>query len=616
MKKVLIHSSKTKKLKSHITHHKSNNSGITLVALIITIIVLLILAVVAIRAVQGDGIISKAKEASEKTKMAQLKEEAELVKSQMYIEYLTDTKNSERLEKAKLLLGLNNHFVGSTRYSDKIVTGDGKYDIKVLDDLEIIVMKHLEDTLKDGELQLTCVYDGIVTIYVTPIIGGYKTYDEYAKEILANATPEQKKQMLIEGEIYWYPEEFETIENPTLEYVLEQNGASSIEELCDGYDSFDDLLISWEYVKPEEYYNKFGDTDGSVEITCSNGNTINTYSGETVTFKTTENGTYIFDATAYNGNTAKETIEIKNINIILIDEVKGTILSETENTDVYDKYGNKVVVPAGFKITTDASKVKEGIVIQDESGNEFVWIPVTELNTSGCNEPAVVTGDGSQYDAVEDNLKNAGCADLNNNGKLDADDFNRQLTNEFNSMRASVNKYQGFYVGRYETSLKGTTAQSKAGELPMNNIDWYAMYKNSKTYAPENSSKSVVSQMIWRSQWNAMIDYIETTADASHATATNNVGHVRSDFTIKPYKTGGTNYTEAYKGSTAYNDKAANIYDLEGNVMEYTQGMYNNEDRVCIGGDFASSFSPNSTVGVRPDDGALALGSRLALYIK
>ena len=49
--------------KPHITNHTSNNKGITLVALIITIIVLLILAVVAIRAVQGDGIISKAKEA-------------------------------------------------------------------------------------------------------------------------------------------------------------------------------------------------------------------------------------------------------------------------------------------------------------------------------------------------------------------------------------------------------------------------------------------------------------------------------------------------------------------------------------------------------------------------
>ena len=67
--------------KSHIIHRTSQNSGITLVALIITIIVLLILAVVAIRAVQGDGIISKAKEAQTKYEDAQTNEQAKLEES-------------------------------------------------------------------------------------------------------------------------------------------------------------------------------------------------------------------------------------------------------------------------------------------------------------------------------------------------------------------------------------------------------------------------------------------------------------------------------------------------------------------------------------------------------
>ena len=57
---------------------QKGNKGITLVALIITIIVLLILAVVAIRAVQGDGIISKAKEAAKQTNIAQEKEELQM----------------------------------------------------------------------------------------------------------------------------------------------------------------------------------------------------------------------------------------------------------------------------------------------------------------------------------------------------------------------------------------------------------------------------------------------------------------------------------------------------------------------------------------------------------
>ena len=49
----------------------------------------------------------------------------------------------------------------------------------------------------------------------------------------------------------------------------------------------------------------------------------------------------------------------------------------TKNTEVVDKYYNKITIPTGFKVLIgEASTVTEGIVIQDERGNEFVWIPV------------------------------------------------------------------------------------------------------------------------------------------------------------------------------------------------------------------------------------------------
>ena len=54
---------------------QKGNKGITLVALILTIVVLLILAVVAIRAVQGDGILSHAKNAQTKYNSAQEEEQ-------------------------------------------------------------------------------------------------------------------------------------------------------------------------------------------------------------------------------------------------------------------------------------------------------------------------------------------------------------------------------------------------------------------------------------------------------------------------------------------------------------------------------------------------------------
>ena len=63
-----------------------------------------------------------------------------------------------------------------------------------------------------------------------------------------------------------------------------------------------------------------------------------------------------------------------------------TVLSATENTKLKDEYGNKIVVPAGFKIkvdsdTNNATHVTEGIVVTDGT-NEFVWIPVGNIKKS------------------------------------------------------------------------------------------------------------------------------------------------------------------------------------------------------------------------------------------
>ena len=39
-----------------------------------------------------------------------------------------------------------------------------------------------------------------------------------------------------------------------------------------------------------------------------------------------------------------------------------------------------VTVPEGFKILEEASKIDDGLVIEDKKGNQFVWIPVSDIN--------------------------------------------------------------------------------------------------------------------------------------------------------------------------------------------------------------------------------------------
>lgn len=70
------------------------------------------------------------------------------------------------------------------------------------------------------------------------------------------------------------------------------------------------------------------------------------------------------------------------------------------NTELEDLFGNKITVPAGFKITNDSPKsVTEGIVIEDvdagtqeTTGSQFVWIPVgTIYRNSNKTETKTIT---------------------------------------------------------------------------------------------------------------------------------------------------------------------------------------------------------------------------------
>ena len=72
--------------------------------------------------------------------------------------------------------------------------------------------------------------------------------------------------------------------------------------------------------------------------------------------------------------------------------LSGITGNERENTKTKDKYGNNIVVPAGFKIVNPEDDVTKGIVIEDESandeyskGNQYVWIPVTHVDGEKIN---------------------------------------------------------------------------------------------------------------------------------------------------------------------------------------------------------------------------------------
>ena len=269
-----------------------------------------------------------------------------------------------------------------------------------------------------------------------------------------------------------------------------------------------------------------------------------------------------------------------------------------------------VPVPAGFKVVTGTKDT--GLVIENETeGSQFVWVPVKEdISITGysvstsfgkCSEPSVVPSNNvvSALDETEANLEIANCQDVDEDGILELSDFEIELKNIYEEMAASVNKYDGFYVGRYETSINDNgKAQSKPGEISVNALQantymWYGLYALQKTY----NTSLVKSSMIWGIQYEKMMSWMKNDL---------------TNFNIDNRNTD----SERRTGSVS-TDIIRNVYDLGGNSFEWTLEACSSliNSRVVRGGSYSSTYTPGYRSISNPNLASGNYGSRLALYI-
>ena len=74
-----------------------------------------------------------------------------------------------------------------------------------------------------------------------------------------------------------------------------------------------------------------------------------------------------------------------------VEEAKGGEKFEDTIT-ITDKNGEEVTIPGGFTVSPDSSDdVNGGIVIVDEQGNEFVWVPVPDPTTMYVEETVTLS---------------------------------------------------------------------------------------------------------------------------------------------------------------------------------------------------------------------------------
>ena len=334
--------------------------------------------------------------------------------------------------------------------------------------------------------------------------------------------------------------------------------------------------------------NKFTvSTDGTIEYT-GKGENDNPPSGDDVPSTYTE--------TIADLPETVKVIKYKDLETVANSDIKTAV--DTGKIKAVLKEGEYIApIPTGFEVSTVSGEntISGGLVIK-EGANEYVFMPCTEENyTEDSFGPLTATDSDSKkaYDSQEQLDYYYG-----ENYYSYANDFT--YAQDKTDIETSINKYKGFYVGRYETTInngtigsqKGATVLTanetlKEGTNPNNSkpyyYRWYGLYKAQKDLYGNNSN--VFSSMITSKEWNTIMSFTGYRY-AKRATST---------YTTKPDLSG-----SAYKGTTDTYDLTKNIYDLAGNVNEWTLNAYDTGYRVSHGGyydydDFPASSTGNSS---------------------
>jgi len=159
-----------------------------------------------------------------------------------------------------------------------------------------------------------------------------------------------------------------------------------------------------------------------------------------------------------------------------------------------------------------------------------------------------------------------------------------KMVREYETMIKSIEKYGGFYIGRYELSGTVDNPTEKTGAT-ITNTEWHELYNACKKVGANSDGsdkEGIATRMIWGCQWDATCDFISKKGEQKSITNSRAWGNY-SDST-DPANTG--NYEYNKKKDTGSNEKwkANNIYDIAGNCCEWTQEANGTGSRAHRGG--------------------------------
>lgn len=245
-------------------------------------------------------------------------------------------------------------------------------------------------------------------------------------------------------------------------------------------------------------------------------------------------------------------------------------------SDYKDKTYNivdEVPIPKGFKYVKGSKST--GIVITDDftgeesKGNEFVWIPV---------DGNIITFSKTAFNGEK----------LSTEKKLSTYWLSETST-EYVNLKSSVEKYKGFYIGRFETSAdEQSIAQIKRGYIPWTNVKDIMTSKSSSMYDNKQAYKNYIStHLVYPQEWDATMNWIiKSGAKTEEEVKQDSSSWGIYDATMQ--ETGSDEKTEAN-----------NIYDLAGNVSEFTQENYGTIGYISVRGGYYNDSGSGSPAASR-----------------
>ena len=242
----------------------------------------------------------------------------------------------------------------------------------------------------------------------------------------------------------------------------------------------------------------------------------------------------------------------------------------------------KEIMPAEQWYSITAEQINQGIVIVDNAitytegipdFNEYVWVPIGE--NKEFSRTSWITPYGFNENGV---WQNGNCTTPHQ--LSDSTAVNKWCEEVPNQMKDSLDLNKGFYIGRYEASQNNNIAQSKRGQIVWTNI--------SQLQAIEAAKNSNISHMhlMYGTEYDSILNWL-----IGNATISSNEEGKTKIVDINDIQTNSRswgNYVnstgDAAKEPWTYNTKqntgkseywkANNIYDIAGNVDEWTQEGY------------------------------------------